>query len=190
LLKTLEGGPQRAHIRARIDPNNTLHEGGPGAHFFITTDVDSIRRVEDLIAPSLRDMGYELVRVMLRGRQRPTLEVMAERVDRAAMTVDDCAGISRAVSALLDVEDPLPGAYVLEVTSPGIDRPLTLPRHWRRNAGRLVKVRTQAGETVLGRITSSDDEAVRLDVDGSPRELALAQVAKAHVEVEFNRKES
>ena len=94
-------------------------------------------------------MGYELVRVMLRGRQRPTLEVMAERADRAAMTVDDCVEISRAVSALLDVEDPLPGSYVLEVTSPGIDRPLVRPDDFVRFAG--LEARVETAEPIDGR---------------------------------------
>lgn len=98
-------------------------------------------RIEDMIAPSLADMGYDLVRVSLTGSvARATLQIMAERRDGAGMTVDDCAGISRAVSALLDVEDPIRGAYVLEVSSPGIDRPLTRARDYERFAGYEAKV--------------------------------------------------
>jgi ribosome maturation factor RimP len=78
--------------------------------------------------------------------------------------------------------------YTLEVTSRGVDRPLTLPRHWRRNASRLVKVTTTDGETVSGRILESDDDAVTIDVDGTRREVGYADVAKALVQVEFNRK--
>jgi ribosome maturation factor RimP len=80
--------------------------------------------------------------------------------------------------------------YTLEVTSRGVDRPLTLPRHWRRNTDRLVKVTTTDGDTVTGRIVRSDDEAVTLDVEGTPREVDYAEVAKALVQVEFNRKSS
>jgi ribosome maturation factor RimP len=89
--------------------------------------MDVHERITGIIAPSVEAMGYELVRVALTGNARPTLQIMAERVDGAAMTVDDCAEISRAVSALMDVEDPIDVAYTLEVSSPGIDRPLTRP---------------------------------------------------------------
>ena len=87
--------------------------------------MDATDRIQQIIAPSVEAMGYEIVRVQVSGTQKPTLQVMAERKDDAAMTVDDCAEISRAVSALLDVEDPISSAYTLEVSSPGIDRPLT-----------------------------------------------------------------
>jgi ribosome maturation factor RimP len=78
--------------------------------------------------------------------------------------------------------------YTLEVTSPGIDRPLTHPRHWRRNLGRLVKVTTVDGATFTGRVESHDEEAATLSVDGVTRPVAYADVEKAHVQVEFNRK--
>jgi ribosome maturation factor RimP len=77
--------------------------------------------------------------------------------------------------------------YTLEVTSRGVDRPLTLPRHWRRNADRLVKVTTTGGDTVTGRIVETRDDAATIEVDGTRREMAYADVAKALVQVEFNR---
>jgi ribosome maturation factor RimP len=77
--------------------------------------------------------------------------------------------------------------YTLEVTSPGVDRPLALPRHWRRNAGRLVKLTTSDGASVTGRVVSSDEQSATLDVDGSSRVVALSDVSKAHVQIEFNR---
>jgi ribosome maturation factor RimP len=145
--------------------------------------VEPIRQVEDLIAPSLRDMGYELVRVMLRGRERPTLEIMAERADRAPMTVEDCAEISRAVSALLDVEDPLPGSYVLEVTSPGIDRPLVRPDDFARFAGFEARIETAAPidgrRRFKGRLIGVEGDEVRIDVDGAVVPVPLALVKKA-----------
>lgn len=102
---------------------------------------DATARVEQVIAPTLVDMGYELVRVQLTGeRQNCRLQVMVERADEQGMTVDDCAVISRAVSALLDVEDPISGAYELEVSSPGIDRPLTRERDFVRFAGHVAKI--------------------------------------------------
>ncbi|MGH3315887.1 MAG: ribosome maturation factor RimP, partial [Nocardioidaceae bacterium] len=79
--------------------------------------------------------------------------------------------------------------YTLEVTSPGTDRPLTEPRHWRRNIGRLVKVTPHEGEPVIGRITEAGETTAVLDVDGSSRDVAYADVRKARIEVEFNRKE-
>ena len=80
--------------------------------------------------------------------------------------------------------------YTIEVTSPGVDRPLTQPRHWRRNQGRLVKVSLHDGRTVTGRVVDSDDEHASLDVEGSGTEqVAYDDVAKAKVQVELNRKE-
>src|SRR5579872_4119694 len=97
-------------------------------------------KVEDLLTPALDALGYGIVRVQFNSGRRPTLQVMAERRDGAAMSVEDCAQISRAASALLDVEDPIPGAYDLEVSSPGIDRPLTRLEHFARFAGFEAKV--------------------------------------------------
>jgi ribosome maturation factor RimP len=104
--------------------------------------MDLEQRIGAMIAPSLVAMGYDLVRVMLQGRQRPVLQIMAERRDNRAMTVEDCADISRQVSALLDVEDPIAGAYSLEVSSPGIDRPLTRPSDYERFVGFEAKLET------------------------------------------------
>ncbi|MBC7950695.1 MAG: ribosome maturation factor RimP [Rhodospirillaceae bacterium] len=106
--------------------------------------MDLQQRLEVLIAPPLDGLGYELVRVVLQGRTRPTLQIMAERKDGNGMTVDDCADISRSVSALLDVEDPIQGEYVLEVSSPGIDRPLTRSKDFVSWAGHEAKVETLA----------------------------------------------
>lgn len=100
-------------------------------------------RIEKIIAPSIEAMGYEIVRVQLSGGQRPILQVMADRTDGAPMTVEDCADISRAVSALLDVEDPIAGAYSLEISSPGIDRPLTRLRDFQRFVGFEARIETR-----------------------------------------------
>ncbi|MDF3073200.1 MAG: ribosome maturation factor RimP [Alphaproteobacteria bacterium] len=105
--------------------------------------------VEAMITPTIEAMGYEVVRVMIAGGQSVLLQVMAERHDGKAMTVEDCAEISRTVSALLEVEDPITGPYRLEVSSPGIDRPLTKARDFERFAGHRVRV--EAGEAIEGR---------------------------------------
>ncbi len=99
-------------------------------------------KLEALVTPTLEQMGYELVRIQMQGQARPTLQVMAERKDGLGMTVEDCTQISRALSALLDVEDPIGGAYVLEVSSPGIDRPLTRAKDFTTWAGFEAKVET------------------------------------------------
>ena len=78
-----------------------------------------------MIEPSLEGMGFELVRVAVLGRERPTVQVMADRAEGSQITVQDCEAISHALGALLDVEDPIPGAWSLEISSAGIDRPLT-----------------------------------------------------------------
>ena len=124
---------------------------------------------------TLIDLGYELVRVMLfPGRSNATLQIMAERIDRATMTVEDCEIITRAISPVLDIADPIKGHYSLEVSSPGIDRPLTrlddfarfagfearvelhlaLPSGSKRLKGSALKVE---GETVLFRLTTGED---------------------------------
>ena len=111
--------------------------------------MDQIGRIERIVSPALEGMGYELVRVQITGGHRPVLEIMAERTNGGQMTVEDCADISRAVSAILDVEDPLTSAYVLEVSSPGIDRPLTRRKDYERFAGFEARIETR--EPVGGR---------------------------------------
>jgi ribosome maturation factor RimP len=128
---------------------------------------DTAQRIERLIEPALAAMGYELVRVAMQGGEsRPTLQIMAERKDGAAMSVDDCADISRTISALLDVEDPIASAYTLEVSSPGIDRPLVKRADFERFAGfeaRIETVQPVAGrKRFRGRLMGIAGEDVRL----------------------------
>ena len=94
-----------------------------------------IARTTALIEPVIRTMGYDVVRVTMLGKSRPTLQIMIEPTEGRALTVDDCASVSRAVSELLDEHDPIGGAYLLEVSSPGIDRPLTRLGDYDRWAG-------------------------------------------------------
>ena len=147
----------------------------------------STARLQQLLEPAVTATGYDLedVTVSPAGKRR----VVRVVVDRdGGVDLDQVADVARAVSDLLDEHpDLVDGAYTLEVTSPGVDRPLTQPRHWRRNAGRLVKA-TVADETVTGRITEATDTEVTLDVDGAPRTLLQAEVSKAVVQVEFSHK--
>ena len=104
-------------------------------------------RIAEMVRPTIEAQGYSLVRVQVLGQQRPRLQVMAERADGRPMMVDDCAALSRSISAVLDVEDPIATTYTLEVSSPGIDRPLVKLADYDRFAGveaRLELVRCAA----------------------------------------------
>lgn len=147
---------------------------------------DSSRIAEALRDPlSALGMDLEAVELTPAGKRR----VLRVAVDKdGGVTLDDIAEATRAVSGELD-DDDLMGeqAYTLEVTSRGVDRPLTEPRHWRRNRDRLVRARLEDGSEITGRVGQCDDDAVTLEVSGSPRRVAYADVAKALVQVEFNR---
>jgi ribosome maturation factor RimP len=126
--------------------------------------------IEALIAPSLAAMGFRVLRVVFTGTggQRATLQIMAERADESGMTVDDCSEVSNAVSALLDVADPVPGAYVLEVSSPGIDRPLLRPEDYQRFAGFEAKLDlarpVEGRRRFRGRLLGLEGDAAKLRV--------------------------
>lgn len=146
-------------------------------------------RLVQLLTPAVETTGHDLedVTVAAAGR-RSVVRVVIDK--DGGVTLDDIAEVARAVSDVLDapeVEQLLAGAYTLEVTSPGVDRPLTEPRHWRRNVTRLVKVTLGDKSTVTGRVVSSDASSVVLDVDGKQRTLSLGEVATATVQVEFSR---
>ena len=106
------------------------------------------RRLAEIITPVIEDMGYELVRIRLMSGKQTTLQIMADKPD-GGIEVDDCAEISNAVSAVLDVEDPILDAYALEVSSPGIDRPLTRLKDFDMFEGYEAKLET--GELIDGR---------------------------------------
>lgn len=149
-----------------------------------------------LVEPLLTGAGLELesVEIQPAGR-RSVVRIFldGDGADGRGPGVDEIASATRDISDALDAA-PETGdaAYTLEVSSRGVTRPLTEPKHWRRNRGRLVKVTTidDDGEPTVGRITGSDDEQVSLDVDGQTRTIAYDTVAKAVVQVEFRKKES
>ena len=146
-------------------------------------------RITAAVSDPLGALGFDLeaVEVTPAGKRR----LLRLAVDRdGGVTLDDIADATRQVSQAIDDADAMGEApYTLEVTSRGVDSPLTLPRHWRRNRDRLVKVTTAEGETLTGRIGDSDDDRVSLDVSGQQRSLAYGDVARALVQVEFNRKD-
>jgi ribosome maturation factor RimP len=154
----------------------------------------SIDQTRDRLAGVLTDplaavgLDVEAIELTPAGRRR----LLRVAVDKdGGVTLDDIADATKEVSRVLDSSDVMgEHAYTLEVTSPGTDRPLTLPRHWRRNQGRLVKVALTDGRAVTGRISSSDDSRAVVDVAGTAHEVAYDDVAKAKIQIEFNRKES
>jgi ribosome maturation factor RimP len=136
----------------RAAPPGRMPGAGKNATGKLKAIIDTMSLVNDItriITPTIEAMGFELVRVQISGNQRRTLQIMAEPKDGRHMSVDDCADLSRAISAVLDVEDPIAEAYSLEVSSPGIDRPLTQPKHFERFAGHEAKIETT--EPVDGR---------------------------------------
>lgn len=145
--------------------------------------MDLAGRVADLIRPTVEGMGYSLVRVQVLGQQRVRLQVMAERADGEPMQIDDCADVSRAISAVLDVEDRVSASYTLEVSSPGIDRPLVRLADYERFAGFEARIELRqmlAGRRrYQGRLLGVNGDAVRLAAGGGTVELPFADIARA-----------
>jgi len=139
--------------------------------------------ISRLITPAVEAMGFDLVRVQLSGSQRPTLQVMAEPRDGRPMSVEDCAELSRAISAVLDVDDPIAGAYSLEVSSPGIDRPLVRPSDFKRFQGEMAKVEMtmpfDGRRRFKGTIAAVTDDGLTLDCEGQAVDLPIAAIHKA-----------
>ena len=150
---------------------------GPLARFFVFGEApmaDMIakaamdRRIREIIEPTIEGMGFELVRVRLQGGNNPILQIMAQKPD-GTIEVDDCADISNAVSAVMDVEDPILDAYTLEVSSPGIDRPLTRLKDFDLWEGYVVKIETE--ELIDGRrrfkgvIEGTENDEVLIEID-------------------------
>ena len=139
--------------------------------------------IAQLIEPSLAAMGYRLVRVVVTSGRRPRLQVMAERLDEAPMTVDDCAHVSRSISAVIDVADPIAGAYDLEVSSPGIDRPLVRLEDFDRFAGFEAKIELaeprDGRKRFRGTLLGTAGDAVRIRTESGETALPFTSVARA-----------
>ncbi len=145
--------------------------------------MDRVEEIERLVEPALNGLGYDLVRTRLQGQKNPILQIMAERKDRRQMTVEDCAKISRDVSAILDVEDPIKGAYNLEVSSPGIDRPLVRRADFERFSGFEARVETRVPlggqRRFKGTLAGILGEDVILRDDGTETKIPIAEIARA-----------
>ncbi len=142
-----------------------------------------IETVIKTIEPALTDMGYELVRVTVQGKELQTLQIMAERTDRKEMGLEDCTKISRTASALLDVADPFPGKWVLEVSSPGIDRPLVKLSDYDRFQGEHAKIELDTElngrRRFKGILRGVKGQDILLDFEGTELQLPFYQIQHA-----------
>ncbi|NJC68246.1 ribosome maturation factor RimP [Planosporangium thailandense] len=157
----------------------------------VATDLAGQRsRVRSVVEPVVSAAGYDLEALSLkRVGRRHQVRVIVDSDE--GVNLDAVAELSRDISAALDEAeesggDLVPGEYELEVSSPGIDRPLTLPRHWRRNVGRLVKV-TVADRSVVGRVKAAADDGVEFEIDDELRRLTYEELGPGRVQIEFNR---
>jgi len=145
--------------------------------------VDLSERIHNLIEATVDDLGFDIVRVQVMGKDQVVLQVMAEPKDGQGMTANNCATISRAVSALLEVDDPISGAYTLEVSSPGLDRPLVRLGDFERFQGLEVKIEINrpldGRRRFRGRLLGVDGDTVRILVDGVEVDLPHPDIHKA-----------
>lgn len=200
-VESRRGGAQRGHERPRRSPRADGGDGGdhPGEGGDRVRPAQGGRsgsgsashpatdRIARLVEPVVAEAGFDLEQVAVTPAGRRRLVRVVVDCD-GGVSLDDIALVSRAVSDALDESDVMGAApYVLEVTSPGVDRPLTEPRHWRRAAGRLVRVALSTGGDIEGRVLSADDEAVVMEVDGERRRLELGILGRGRVQVEFRR---
>jgi ribosome maturation factor RimP len=158
----------------------------PGSHRSTVGPVED-RRIAGLIEPAVTTAGMDLesVRVTIAGRRR-LLRVVVD--SDHGVSLDDAADVSREVSAALDAANALGEVpYTLEVSSPGVDRPLTAPSHWRRAAGRLVRVKAAGEGSVEGRVVVADADGVTLNMAGGERRFGYGDLGAGAIQVEFGR---
>jgi len=145
--------------------------------------MDLSNKIQRLIEPSVDDLGFDIVRVQVSGKNELLMQVMVEHKDGQGMTVDDCAIVSRAISAILEVEDPIKDPYTLEVSSPGLDRPLVKLRDFERFQGHQVRVETSLAQDgqkrFKGQLLGVEDETVKILLDGREVILAYSDIRRA-----------
>lgn len=150
---------------------------------------DLLERIRAVVRPAVHGAGLHLEDLSVANAGRRTVvRVVVDLPDGPGGVHSDQLGeVSRAISAALDETDPIAGQYTLEVTTPGVDRPLGEPRHYRRNIGRLLSVTTPGGAALTGRLREAGEDELVLEVDGVPQIFAYSDVATARVEVEFKK---
>lgn len=149
-----------------------------------------VNNLTELLTPAVTRAGFVLEEVTVTpvGKRR-LVAVVVDCEDRNP-SLDEVTVVSKEVSAILDNYTQMGEMpFTLEVTTPGIDRPLTLGRHWKKNIGRLVKITPKTGEKYIGRIASVKDNAVTIEMKGKESKISFAEISRAQIEVEFNRKE-
>ncbi|AEV88099.1 ribosome maturation protein RimP [Actinoplanes sp. SE50] len=178
---------QRGRAGARPGGRPSSRSDSRSAPALPRVDLTAARaRLREVVEPVVAKAGYDLEDLTVsRAGRRFVVRVLIDA--DGGIGLDDVAVVSREISEALDAADErggevLAGEYQLEVGSPGVDRPLTEPRHWRRNAGRLVAV-----NGLTGRVLSTDDDGVTLDVDGAERRVAWADLGAGKVQIEFKR---
>lgn len=156
--------------------------------------MDLIQQVEQAIGPILSDQGYNLVRIKLDGLKRRTLQIMIERSDETGVTIEDCTRAHRAISVLLDLEDFIKTAYNLEVSSPGLDRPLVKQSDYVRFAGQDIQLKTfhpiNGQKRFAGTLVSANQDEIELMIETQDAQMqkvtiSFDQIAQAHLKPKF-----
>jgi len=141
------------------------------------------QKIEKIIEPAVSNLGFEIVRVQVSGNERPTLQIMAEPAFGNVMTVEHCAMISRAVAAILDIDDPIQGNYILEVSSPGIDRPLIKVKDFERFTGFEARIETSelidGRKRFRGRLSVIQGGSVTISNDGMDWTIPFPSIRRA-----------
>jgi len=156
--------------------------------------LDLGHKIESIIAAPLLDEGYEIVRILFTGSKRKVLQIMIERIDGEILTVDDCSTASHIVSAYLDVENPIKSHYNLEISSPGMDRPLVKFKDFERFCGENIVVKTfiavEGKKKFVGKLVKAENDEITVSLDPAKSELAeiklsLADIQSAKLNVDF-----
>ena len=163
----------------------TQQEVANGSPFLLENRMNTRdEKLHSIIEPSAKALGYNIVLISMRdGNRSKTLQILAERVSDRGMNVEDCAKLSRQISAVLDVEDVIAGNYNLEVSSPGIDRPLVKSRDFEEYLGFEAKVETilpvDGRKRFKGKLVAFENDTITLQVDNAPVEIAYGDVQSA-----------
>ena len=148
-----------------------------------TQYMEFVQRVEGIITPSIEELGFRIVQINFIEGKPPRLQVLAEHAETGRMNLDDCVNVSRRISVVLDVEDPLAGSYDLEVSSPGIDRPLITIKDYEKYSGFDVRIEMKSAiegrKKITGRLRGVNEENVTIELEGKITDLKYKEIEKA-----------